>query len=178
MGRITLNPLVHIDPFGTILMPVLQLFSMGVPVLAWAKPTPVEPSNFKRGWFGRGHVLVWGAGPAVHFVLALAFTGALVLFFQLGGGIREGDPIFNTLRAGIVMNVFLGVFNLVPLPPFDGAWVVSWALPRNLAEHYDRIVEPYGQFILLILFATGGLAYITSPLNNLILGVLSRLIER
>lgn len=176
LGRITLNPLPHIDPVGTVLMPFLQLFSMGLPLLAWAKPTPVQARNFRAGLLRRGQVLVAGAGPVSNFALALVFTALLFLVVRLGLPLREGDPVYNILRAGVVMNVFLGVFNLVPLPPLDGSWIASWGLPRDLGERYDRIVQPYGQWILLLLFATGLLGRITSPLTGAIVGVLRDLV--
>ncbi len=177
LGRITLNPLAHIDPFGTVLMPLLQFFVGGIPLLAWAKPTPVQARNFKQGQLARGHVLVAGAGPASNLVLALLFTGLLFLAAKLGAISGRREPLSILLETGIVMNVVLAVFNLVPLPPLDGSWIASWALPRPLAARYDRVMEPYGQWILLILFATGLLGQITSPITGAILNVLARLVR-
>jgi Zn-dependent protease len=176
-GRITLNPLVHIDPIGTVVMPILQLFSMGLPLLAWAKPTPVQPRNFRPGMFRRGHILVWGAGPTSNFLLAVLFTAALFVAVRVGLEPHEGNLPYNVLRAGVLMNVVLGVFNLVPLPPFDGSWVLSWALPRRLGEQYDRVMEPYGQYILLIAFVTGALGFVTRPLTTLIVNLLTSVIH-
>ena len=176
LGRITLNPLTHMDPIGTILMPVLQLFSMGLPLLAWAKPTPVQARNFRAGQLRRGQILVAGAGPLSNFALALVFTAVLFVLVRAGVPLREGDPVYNILRAGVVMNVFLGVFNLVPLPPLDGSWIASWGLPSGLREGYDRLMEPYGQWILLLLFATGLLGRLTSPLTGALVGALRNLV--
>ena len=178
LGRITLNPLPHMDLVGTVLMPVLQLFSLGLPLLAWAKPTPVRASNFRPGWFRRGQVLVAGAGPLSNFALALVFTALLFVAVRAGMPLRESDPVYNILRAGVVMNVFLGVFNLVPLPPLDGSWVASHGLPRELGERYDRIMEPYGQWILLLLFVSGLLGKIMSPLLGAILTTLHDVVLR
>jgi Zn-dependent protease len=158
-GRVTLNPLSHIDPVGTVLIPLLQIFWGGVPLLGWAKPTPVGAQNFRR--LARGHVLVAGAGPASNILLALLFT--LLLFLGLRSGARENETVMAILNTGVQMNVVLALFNLVPLPPLDGSWVASWGLPRPVAARYDRVVEPYGHWILLILFATGVLGWLLSP---------------
>ncbi len=158
-GRISLNPLVHIDPIGTVLIPILQIFWGGVPLLGWAKPTPVGAQNFRR--LARGHVLVAGAGPVSNLLLAILFTAAL--FVGLRTGAANVEPLMALLLTGVQMNVVLAIFNLVPLPPLDGSWVASWSLPRDIAARYDGIVEPYGQWILLALFATGILGWMLSP---------------
>jgi Zn-dependent protease len=158
-GRITLNPLAHIDPIGTVMVPLLQVLWGGVPLLAWAKPTPVAGQNLRK--LARGHVLVAGAGPVSNLLLALVFT--LALFVGLRTGARDVQPLMMLLQVGVQMNVLLAIFNLVPLPPLDGSWVASWGLPRPIGEQYDRIVEPYGQWILLALFATGALGFVLSP---------------
>jgi Zn-dependent protease len=163
-GRITLNPLAHIDPVGTVLMPLLQFMWGGIPLLAWAKPTPVQAANFRAGWFRKGQVLVAGAGPASNCLLALLFTSAFFVFRRLGQGAGELEaPLWSLLTTGIVLNVALAVFNLVPLPPLDGSWIASWGLPRDLGAKYDRLVEPYGSMILLALVATGAIHWITGP---------------
>jgi Zn-dependent protease len=163
-GRVTLNPLAHIDPVGTLLIPLLQIFWGGVPLLGWAKPTPVGAHNFRR--LARGHILVAGAGPVSNLVLALLFTGAL--FLGLRSGARESEPFMAILTTGVQMNVVLALFNLLPLPPLDGSWVASWGLPRSIARNYDRIVEPYGSWILLILFATGILGRLLAPFVHIL----------
>lgn len=170
-GRVTLNPLSHIDPVGTLLIPMLQIFWGGVPLLGWAKPTPVGAHNFRR--LARGHVLVAGAGPASNLLLAVLFTAAL--FIGLRSGAREMEPVMALLTTGVKMNVVLALFNLVPLPPLDGSWVASWGLPRTVSASYDRLVQPYGQWILLVLFATGALGWALSPFVNTIYTFLFRL---
>jgi Zn-dependent protease len=144
--------------------------------MGWAKPTPVQPRNFRQGWLARGQVLVAGAGPLSNLLLAFAFTAALFLAnrSEIAPGLHR--PVFEILRTGVLMNVALAVFNLVPLPPLDGSWIASWGLPRRIAAIYDRIAEPYGQWILLLLFATGLLGLVTMPFINLILGFLARLV--
>jgi Zn-dependent protease len=81
-------------------------------------------------------------------------------------------PVFSIIETGVLINIALAVFNLVPLPPLDGSWIASWGLPRSIAAHYDAVVEPYGPWILLILFATGVLGWIVSPLIALLRTVL------
>jgi Zn-dependent protease len=158
-GRITLNPLAHIDPIGTVAIPLLQIFWGGVPLLGWAKPTPVAGQNLRR--LARGHVMVAGAGPVSNLLLAFGFTALLFVGFRTPA--RDVDPLMALLITGVQMNVVLAIFNLIPLPPLDGSWVASWGLPRAIGEQYDRIVEPYGQWILLALFATGALGFVLSP---------------
>ena len=172
-GRVSLNPLVHIDPIGTVLMPLIQLFASGIPLLAWAKPTPVGAQNFRN--LARGHVLVAGAGPASNLALAATFTS--LLFVAVRAGLAaQGTPVRNILWYGIVMNVVLFLFNLVPLPPLDGSWIASWGLPRSWASQYDRIVEPYGQWILLLLVMSGGIGWILGPVLNVLAVVVARFV--
>jgi len=170
-GRVSLNPLVHIDPIGTVLIPILQIFYGGM-LLGWAKPTPVGAHNFKR--LARGHILVAGAGPFSNLLLALLFTLALGFAVHLTGEHR--GPLIALLGTGVQMNIALALFNLVPLPPLDGSWIASWGLPREVAAQYDRFMEPYGQWILLLLFVTGILGTILAPLLIAITSVLSSLV--
>jgi len=170
-GRITLNPLSHVDPVGTVLIPLLQFLWGGVPLLAWARPTPVGAENFRR--LARGHVLVAGAGPVSNLVLAVLFTAGL--YAGRHSSLADSDAALALLNTGVQMNVFLALFNLVPLPPLDGSWVASWGLPRGVAARYDRVVEPYGQWILLILFATGVLGTLLLPFVQVLSTFLYRL---
>jgi Zn-dependent protease len=167
-GRVTLNPLAHIDLIGTVLIPLVQIFVAGIPLLGWAKPTPVVPANFRK--LSRGHILVAGAGPASNLLLALLFTAAL--FVGLRTEARHSDPLMALLTIGVQMNVTLALFNMIPLPPLDGSWILSWSLPRQIADHYDRVAEPYGQWILLGLVMTGALGFILRPVQVLILQLL------
>ncbi len=175
LGRVSLNPIVHIDPIGTVLMPLIQIFGPGIPLLAWAKPTPVVAANFRPGLFRRGQVLVAGAGPVSNFLLAFAFTLGLVVVGRLLGPSGIGEPAIRILAAGVIVNVALGVFNLVPLPPLDGSWVASFGLPKNLGEAYDRVVRPYGSWILLVLVFTGALSTVTMPVIGYVLHGLRRI---
>jgi Zn-dependent protease len=163
-GRITLNPIPHIDPIGTVLFPLLQIFGAGIPLMAWAKPTPVAGHNLKR--LARGHILVAAAGPVSNLILAVAFTVSLFIAIQAGlvGHLAVQAVILN----GIAINVALAVFNLVPIPPLDGSWIASWGLPRHLGNRYDSIMEPYGFIILMVLFITGALSWVIWPVTTFI----------
>ena len=111
-----------------------------------------------------------------NLILAVGFTLALYVATRVDptGGMRQ--PLFALLQTGVVLNVMLAVFNLLPLPPLDGSHIVSWGLPRNLGERYDAIMEPYGQWILLGLFVSGALSAVVSPIVVAIVGVLARII--
>jgi len=157
LGRISLNPILHIDFLGTVLLPLVQfVLPGGVPLLGWAKPTPVEPRNFRSGELARGQVLVAGAGPASNLLLAFLFTSLLLVAVR-GRFVDSADDVpFKILAIGVQLNVALAIFNMIPLPPLDGSWVASWGLPRPLAERYDRLVEPFSQYLLLVLFVPLG----------------------
>jgi Zn-dependent protease len=172
LGRVSLNPIVHIDPIGTLLFPLIQIFT-NVPLLGWAKPTPYNPANFRRDVSMRtGHVLVAAAGPVSNFLLALVFTGVLVVLVR-GGLVQSRDSFLLTLTVlGIQLNVLLALFNLVPIPPLDGSKVASFGLRGDLGDKYDRIVGPYGFAILMLLLITGALGYVLGPIQNLILRAL------
>jgi Zn-dependent protease len=163
-GRISLNPLDHIDPIGTVLLPLIQ-FLTSIPTIGWAKPTPVVAANFKEGWFGRGQVLVAGAGPVSNFLLGLIAALLLGIAFKAGlVSLSRGDLGFTVLLIAIQLNVALAIFNLIPIPPLDGSWVASWALPRAVAARYDRFVEPMSGMLLLIpIFLLG--RYVVGPLS-------------
>ena len=172
-GRITLNPIAHIDPIGTLLIPLLQIFGQGIPLIGWAKPTPYNPGNFDRKvTLARGHVMIAGAGPISNLLLALFFTAVLFAAIRIVGGEGlEGAPAELLIR-GIQINVALGIFNLFPLPPLDGSKVASFGLPRPLGERYDRIFEPFGPWLLLILVMTGVLGLVLSPLAQFVVSFL------
>ena len=177
LGRVSLNPIVHIDPIGTLLFPLIQIFS-NVPLLGWAKPTPYNPANFRRDVSMRtGHVLVAAAGPVSNFLLALLFTGVLVVLMRSGVvQSRDSFPL-DLVMLGIELNVLLAVFNLIPIPPLDGSKVASFGLRGDLGDRYDRAVGPYGFLILMVLLMSGALGYIVRPIESLILTVLYALVR-
>jgi Zn-dependent protease len=160
-GRISLNPIVHIDLFGTVIIPLVQMLGVGIPLLGWAKPTPVSPRNFRS--IRKGYILTWGAGPISNFLLALLFTAALFVAVRVGVDPSLRQPLFHFLLIGVSMNVGLGVFNLIPLPPLDGSFVLSWVLPRHMGDAFDRVMQHYGNMILMVLFITGILGRLVAP---------------
>jgi Zn-dependent protease len=173
-GRVSLNPFVHIDPIGTFVIPMIQIFGpQGIPLLGWAKPTPVGAHNFRK--LAEGHVRVAAAGPLSNVILALAFTMILFAARQMGFARSEADLSLLMLFWGIQLNVALALFNLVPIPPLDGSWVVSWGLPRSVANRYDRIVEPLGGWLLLILFVPIG--WVLRPVSGAITALLISVIR-
>lgn len=167
LGRLSLNPLRHVDPVGTLLVPGL-LLAMGGFLFGWAKPVPVNPSRLKDG--RRSMALVAVAGPLAN--LAMAFAWALLLKVLLvtgaDGGIASGMRYMAL--AGIAINILLMVLNLLPLPPLDGSRVLGGFLPPPQAQMLDRI-EPYGLIILLALLFTGVLGFILWPLYGAVDGV-------
>jgi Zn-dependent protease len=170
LGRISLNPLVHIDLVGTVIMPLLQIFVSGIPLLGWAKPTPVNPRFFKD--LRRGQILVAGAGPLSNVLLGLLFTAGLFVAVRLVPGSTFEEPVLRLLVAGIQLNVVLALFNLVPLPPLDGSHVLEWTLPAPLGHRYAEALAPYGSLVLLALFMSGLLGKLLSPILGAVLRAL------
>src|SRR5262249_2128584 len=174
-GRVSLNPIVHIDPVGTVLFPLLQQIFAGAVLLGWAQPTPSHPANSPPDvTLRKGHILVAAAGPVSNFILMLAFTALLALIVR--GGLAEvQNPVVGVALFGVELNLVLGLFNFVPVPPLDGSKVASFALPRALGEAYDRVMKPYGfVFLLLVLVYAGRLL---APVQNTILLFLYSLIR-
>ena len=145
LGRLTLNPLPHIDPFGSILVPALLLLSQSGFLFGWAKPVPVNPDNFRdRKW---GDVTVSLAGPASNVLLALLFTALWIVARQAFGADPVTERIFET---GMIINLFLAAFNLLPIPPLDGSHVLYNFLPQPLAYNYMSLAR-YGLLILMLM---------------------------
>ena len=158
LGRVTANPLKHIDPIGTLLVPALILLvSKGGLIFGWAKPVPVIASNLRAPVRDMG--LVAAAGPGANLLMALAWGLLLKLSVLFGGE----EYLVRMAYAGVVVNLALAVLNLVPVPPLDGGRIVTSLLPERLAAPFARL-EPYGLFILLALLATGMLGGIIAPI--------------
>lgn len=146
-GRLTFNPIKHVDPFGTVLLP-MALAVTGAPVFGWAKPVPVVSQRLRNPRYHM--ILVALAGPGVNLLLALI---AAMLFGALVAAEPQGLIwvfVIQNLVHFIVINVFLAIFNLIPMPPFDGGHVVEGLLPRRLAVHYAKL-RRYGFPLLIIL---------------------------
>jgi Zn-dependent protease len=159
-GRLSLNPLKHIDPIGTLLVPAIFLLLPGGFLFGWAKPVPVSVRNLPHP--RRDMAIVAAAGPLAN--LAMAFLWALVLKFAVLQGAESGPWLGVRLMAtaGIVINLILMVLNLLPLPPLDGGRVLAGLLPSRLAYRLDR-VEPYGFVILIALLFLGVLGPLLRP---------------
>jgi Zn-dependent protease len=174
LGRISLNPLVHIDPIGTVVMPLLMIFT-GVPLLGWAKPTPVNPRLFRslRG----GQILVSAAGPISNMLLALLFTAFLFVAVRALPHPLHEQPLAQLLSLGVQLNVSLAIFNLIPLPPLDGSHVVEWALPNGMGHRYIAAIAPYQGFLLLALVMSGALSALLGPVLSVVIGALFSLVR-
>jgi Zn-dependent protease len=169
-GRISLNPLRHIDPIGTILLPLLT-FAMGGILFGWAKPVPVNFAALRNP--KKDMLWVAIAGPASNLAMALGWT----LLYKLGLTFPENyfaDPLLGMAKIGMIINVVLMVLNLLPLPPLDGGRVAVSLLPHRQAFQLAKI-EPYGIFILIFLAVTPALSWILTPIIGLMFKLLSLL---
>jgi len=158
LGRVTLNPLKHIDPFGTVLIPAALLL-MGAPfVFGWAKPVPVNFGNLRNP--KADMFWVAAAGPGSNFVQALLW--ALVFKIAVAGGVAS-PALAEMAQIGVMANLALMALNLLPVPPLDGGRIAVSLLPHRAAVALSR-VEPYGLFIIVALLATGVLGRLMQPL--------------
>lgn len=172
LGRITLNPIKHIDLWMTILLPGLLILANAPIIFGGAKPVPVDPRNFSNPRIGMMWVAL--AGPVTNFILAGCCYALLVGAAQLGIGDAPTDALsllLGWLVYGIVINLILALFNLVPIPPLDGGRIAVGLLPVPLARALARL-EPFGILIVMVLLMSGVLNRVLSPLLRVILGAL------
>lgn len=185
-GRVSLNPIVHIDPIGTVLFPLI-LVIVGAPPFGWAKPVPVSPFNLRNP--RRDNLWISAAGPASNLTVAAFSLLAIVLLktaspgvadflrsFLVGrGGLPRGfyplEGLTLILFYGVLVNIYLAVFNLVPVPPLDGSGVLMGLLSDEAAQKYGRL-RPYGFLIVLALIYLGLLQVIIRPIEILILTII------
>lgn len=168
LGRVTANPVKHIDPVGTLLVPGLILLASkamgGMALFGWAKPVPVVQSNLRQPRRDMG--VVAAAGPAANLAMALAWGIGLKLLVVFGMATQGSEFFVRMCLAGVTVNLVLAVLNLMPVPPLDGGRILVSLLPLRFAEPVARL-EPYGLFILLALLATGWLGGIVLPVVSL-----------
>ena len=157
LGRVTLNPIKHIDPIGTVVLPLgMALFTPFI--FGWAKPVPVDWNSLRRP--KRDMIWVAAAGPGVNLVMAILWA---ILFSVLQMvGVQERF-FFEVAQAGVSVNLVIMALNLLPIPPLDGGRIVAGLLPRDLSNAYSRI-EPFGLFIIVGLLVTGALSFVLQPL--------------
>ncbi len=165
LGRLTLNPLKHIDPMGTILIPGLLLLLQAGFIFGYAKPVPINWRNLRRP--KRDMALVAAAGPGANLLMALAWGLLIRLGLSLG---EPGIALIYMGVAGITINIILMVLNLLPLPPLDGGRVMTGLLPGPWAYQFSRI-EPYGFFILIGLLVTGVLGMVLWPVISVVMSM-------
>lgn len=169
MGRITLNPIVHIDPIGTVLLPLILLITKAPFLFGWAKPVPVNFGNLRGGRQSMAWVAM--AGPVTNFLLAAASAGIYhgIFYGFKSGGIPANsimasvaEPLFLMAGISVQFNLVLMVINLLPIPPLDGGRIAVGLLPAPIAMQLERL-ERFGILIVLLLIATGAWGYIVRP---------------
>jgi Zn-dependent protease len=166
LGRLTLNPLAHIDWIGTVLFPLIAMYT-GVPIFGWAKPVPVRMANLRSP--RRDFAIVALAGPVSNLILAVLAALVVAPLASQEGPRSPGAAIaFDLLVRAVELNVLLAVFNLIPVPPLDGGNVLAGIAPEEVARLIDRL-RPYGFLILYGLLLTGVLGAIALPVQDAIL---------
>ena len=166
MGRMTFNPIAHIDIVGTVIFPLIMLFT-AVPLFGWAKPVPVNPYNLKNP--RKDNLWIASAGPISNFIMAGILIIVYKNFASVAGFLPQAVayPLGVMIFYGAILNAILGVFNFLPIPPLDGSRVVSGILPEELAEKYEMF-EPFGFIILYALLFLGVLGLLISPVYAII----------
>ena len=181
LGRVTLNPIPHIDPIGTIILPLIGFAvgyfqgAAGIPLIMWGKPTPVNPLKWRNK--DVANVCVSLAGIAVNLFIAIVTAGVIKILYlngfltdqSLSSGITA--PVFSFLYAMVILNVGLAVFNLLPLPPLDGSKALQSFLPSSFEPFFDML-ETYGFLILILLAQMGIISFLVTPIRNFILYLL------
>lgn len=166
LGRVSLNPVVHTDPIGTLLLPLIAMVS-NAPIIGWAKPTPVNVRNLRQP--RRDHILVTAAGPASNLLIATAASLTLRMLPGAGSS-AELDvitPVTMIATQALLLNVLLAVFNMLPVPPLDGGNVLAGLVRGPVADAIDRL-RPYGFLILYGLMFSGILWTVVQPIQQLV----------
>ena len=171
LGRLSANPLRHIDPVGTILVPiVIAVLSQFHFVFGWAKPVPINWNQLRKP--RRDMALVAAAGPISNFVMALIWASCMKAGLLLhSNGSLLSEFMFLTGRAGVFINLVLGFLNLIPVPPLDGSRIFASILPPKLSRYY-MMLEPFGFFIVAALLFTGVLSGLLTPVLSWSVGLI------
>lgn len=184
LGRVTINPIPHIDPLGTVILPLLMMFT-GIPLIGWAKPVPVNPLNLRNP--RRDNLWISAAGPLSNLTAATGFFILIRIFkftnpraFQavfysipgLSGQFQLAEGLFLILYFGILINTFLAIFNLIPIPPLDGSGVLMGFLEDEAVEKYEKI-RPYGFLIIIGLLYLGFFRMVLGPVQSIILTLIT-----
>ncbi len=164
-GRLTFNPLAHIDPFGTVLVPII-LVLLGMPVFGWAKPVPVSPMYFRNPYQGMFYVALAGPLTNVGLAVAMTITGrSLLAFFPGVHGPWLFHAFFYLLGIFVLINLLLALFNMIPIPPLDGSRILAYLLPPE-GRRFLAIFEQYGFLIVGALILFGGLGFVFTAVQN------------
>jgi Zn-dependent protease len=171
LGRVTLNPLAHADPIGTVLFPLIAMVT-GAPLIGWAKPVPVDVRRLRHR--ERDYVLVAAAGPASNVIMAV--SAAIILAVMpisplVLGEANASAPLATFLTRMVILNVLLAVFNMLPIPPLDGGNVLSGLLPRPIARLFDQI-RPYGFILLYAVILTDAFRVLVARPSNYLIDLL------
>jgi Zn-dependent protease len=162
-GRLTLNPIPHMDPLGTLIFPVINMLTGMNLLFGWAKPVPINPNRFKK--YRPGLFWVSLAGPGMNFLLAVLSAAA---FFAIQAWLPRSfylfDPLVAMAYVSVSLNYALGIFNLIPLPPLDGSKIVEAFLPYSAAKKYETLAQ-YSFFILMALLLSGALSVLSYPIR-------------
>lgn len=162
LGRLSLNPAVHVDMIGTVVFPLIAMLT-GFPLIGWAKPVPVDTRHLRAP--RRDFALIALAGPVSNLVLAIAGAIVVHVLAQVG---PAAELLLNAFMRFVMINVLLAVFNLIPIPPLDGGNVLMGILPASAAAVIDRL-RPYGFLLLYVLMLSGALSIVVWPVGTLVL---------